>query len=68
MFIDPEAEIWDNTLSLLSMDEFFTILGQQDNSVTLDANVDVMGLTGDMRAHADSLAGLIWERMNYRFL
>jgi hypothetical protein len=66
--IDPDAEIQDNTLSLLSMEEFLTILGQQNDSVTLEANVDVKGLTGEMRDRADSLAGLIWERMNYRFL
>jgi hypothetical protein len=66
--IDLDAEIRDNTLSLLSMEEFLTILGQQNNSVTLDANVDIKDLTGKMRDRADSLAGLIWERMNYRFL
>jgi hypothetical protein len=67
-FIDMEAEIQDNVLSLLSMEEFFTILGQQSNSVTLDANVDIKELTGEMRDRADSLAGLIWDKMNYRFL
>jgi hypothetical protein len=67
-FIDLEAEIQDNVLSLLSMEEFFTILGQQSNSVTLDANVDIKELTGEMRDRADSLAGLIWDKMNYRFL
>jgi hypothetical protein len=68
MSADPEAEIRDNTLSLLSLEEFLTILGQQDNSVTLDANVDTKGLTGEMRERADALAGLVWESMNYRFL
>ena len=58
----------DNELSLLSMEEFFTVLGQQSNSVTLDANVDIKELTGEMRDRADSLAGLIWDKMNYRFL
>jgi hypothetical protein len=66
--VDPEAEIRDNTLSLLSLEEFLTILGQQDNSVTLDSNVDIRVLTGDMRERADALAGLVWESMNYRFL
>jgi hypothetical protein len=66
--IDPDAEIQDNTLSLLSMEEFFTILGQQSNLVTLDANIDIKELTREMRDCADSLAGLIWDKMNYRFL
>lgn len=66
--VDQEAKIRDDTLSLLSLEEFLTILGQQDNSVTLDANVDIKGLTGDMRERADALAGLVWESMNYRFL
>jgi hypothetical protein len=66
--VDPEAETQDDMLSLLSLEEFLTILGQQDDSMTLDANVDIKGLTGEMRECADTLAGLVWESMNYWFL
>jgi hypothetical protein len=67
-FIDPTADFQDNRISVLSLEEFLTILAQQDNSVTLDANVDVKELTGGMRDRADALAGFVWESMNYRFL
>lgn len=36
--------------------------------MTRDVNVNVEGLIREMRDQADSLAGLIWERMNYWFL
>ena len=66
--VDQEAKIQDDILSLLSLEEFLTILGQQDNSFTLNANVNIKGLTRDMRECTDVLAGLVWETMNYWFL
>jgi hypothetical protein len=67
---DPEPlEKVDHTpLTDLTLGDFLRILEQQDDTITLEANVNVSELQGDRKEQADSLASLVWEKMNYRFL
>ena len=51
-------------LTNLSLENFLLILEQQENTVTLEANVKIDGLLGGRKEQADSLAKLAWEKMN----
>jgi hypothetical protein len=51
-------------LTNLSLKDFLLILEQQENTVTLEANVKIDGLLGGRKEQADSLAKLAWEKMN----
>lgn len=67
--LDSEAE-HNAELSNLLLPEFLTIIGGQNDSLKLEANVDLSSLANltDRKAKADALAQLVWEAMNIRFV
>jgi hypothetical protein len=68
---DSDDEVpMHNDLSELKLNDFLTFLGQQKDSVKIEANVDIGELSElpDRRRRADAIVSLMWEVMNYRFL
>jgi hypothetical protein len=67
---DDESPTHAIPLSEIKLHDFLTFLGQQKDSVTIEANVGIGGLfeLSDRRKRADAIASLMWEVMNYRFL
>lgn len=65
---DDMVELPDSRLSELELSDFLAVLGRQQDTVSLEANVNIQQLKGERREKADALAQLIWEMMNYRWL
>ncbi|TDL13130.1 hypothetical protein BD410DRAFT_847317 [Rickenella mellea] len=71
--LEEEDEGGDDSgkgLSEMSLEDFLSMLGWQDDAVELEARVNVAKLKDipERRKRADKLAELAWEVMNYRYM
>jgi hypothetical protein len=70
--LDPAEDCEGNgpsvSLDEIELEDFLSFLGEQDDSVSLEATVNIAELHGSIREKADALSKLVWDMMNYRFV